>query len=81
MVSDSPTLLLAGAFDPTTPPQNARLAAETLSRAYVFVIPAIGHDAINSHECASVLVAAFLDNPGMRPDSGCLDAGGTPNFK
>ena len=81
VVSDSPTLLLAGAFDPTTPPQNARLAAETLSRAYVFVIPAIGHDAINSHECASVLVAAFLDNPGMRPDSGCLDAGGTPRFK
>ena len=81
LVSDVPTLLLAGAFDPTTPPDNARFAAKTLSRSHLFVIPSIGHGAIDSHECASELVAAFLADPETRPDIGCPDPDELPNFK
>ena len=81
VVSDIPTLLLAGAFDPITPPKFAHFAAATLARAHVFVIPSIGHDAIESHHCASGLVAAFLADPGTRPDVGCLDPDEAPDFK
>ena len=81
MVSDAPTLLLAGDFDPTTPPEFARVAAKTLARSHLFVIPSIGHSAIDSHQCASELVAAFLANPEIRPAIGCPDPDETPDFK
>jgi pimeloyl-ACP methyl ester carboxylesterase len=81
VVSDVPTLLLAGGFDPITPPGNAHFAAATLARSYVFMIPSSGHDTIDSHVCASDLVAAFLADPHTRPDIGCPDPDETPYFK
>ena len=81
VVSDAPTLILAGGLDPTTPPENAAFAAATLSRSYLFVFPSVAHDVIDSHECATDLVAAFLANPGMRPEVDCFDPDETPDFK
>lgn len=81
VVSDIPTLLLAGAFDPITPPENASFAAETLSNSYLFVMPSSGHSAIDSHYCASDLVAAFMADPLTRPNVGCPDPDETPNFQ
>ena len=42
-MSDIPTLLLSGQFDPATPPRFADIAAETLSNSYSFVVPMAGH--------------------------------------
>jgi pimeloyl-ACP methyl ester carboxylesterase len=68
-----PTLLLAGEFDPVTPPEWAELAAESLARASVFVFPAIGHGVLDSHLCATALISAFFEDPDSPRPPDCLD--------
>ncbi len=73
VISDVPTLLLAGEFDPVTPPEWAELAARSLANAEVFVFPAVGHGVLDSHVCAADLVRGFLADPlGARAPQ-CLD--------
>ena len=72
-VSDIPTLLLAGGLDVATPAEYARMTAARLSASHLFVFPATSHDVIDSHQCASDLVAAFLADPAPRPAPGCFD--------
>lgn len=71
--ADVPVLLLAGEFDPVTPPDWAELAARTLPRASLIEFPQIGHGVLDSHECASELVRAFYERPEDTPRIGCLD--------
>ena len=72
VASSVPTLLLAGEFDPVTPPEWAELAAQTLSRAQVFVFPAVGQGVLDSHVCAADLVRAFFDAPEDPEPPVCL---------
>ena len=72
VVSDIPTLLLSGQFDPTTPPKWADLAAETLSNSYSFVIPMAGHGVGIFTPCGQKLMGSFLYRPDQIPDSSCL---------
>jgi pimeloyl-ACP methyl ester carboxylesterase len=67
-----PTLLLAGEFDPVTPPEWAEIAAETLSGSYVFTFPAVGHGVLDSHVCAADLVRAFFEDPLSPRPPDCL---------
>src|SRR5690606_34562659 len=48
VVSDAPTLLLAGGLDPVTPPENAQLAARTLRHSRVLVAAGAGHIVSNA---------------------------------
>jgi tetratricopeptide (TPR) repeat protein len=79
--SDVPTLILAGELDPLTPPENARIAAATLARAQVFVLPMVGHGVLWTEPCAAKIVQAFLQEPARRPDVTCppppFDASGS----
>jgi pimeloyl-ACP methyl ester carboxylesterase len=70
--SDIPTLVMAGKYDPITPPKWAALAASRLSRGYSFVVPNAGHGAVDSGDCPTDMAAAFLDDPTRRPDATCL---------
>ena len=70
--SDVPSLLLAGEFDPVTPPQWAEDAALYLPHAQVFVFPAVGHGVLDSHVCAADLAAAFLADPANPVPPDCL---------
>ena len=72
VVADVPTLLLAGEFDPVTPPEWAELAARRLRHAYVFVFPALGHGVLDSHVCAADLVRNFLADPHAPRAPECL---------
>lgn len=72
VTSSVPTLLLAGEFDPVTPPEWAELAVRTLPAGQVFVFPAIGHGVLDSHVCAADLVRAFLVAPGDPEPPSCL---------
>ena len=65
VVSDIPTLLLSGQFDPTTPPRWADLAAETLSNSYSFVIPMAGHGC-----CCSTIMSPTNWSAKMSPHEG-----------
>ena len=80
MYSDVPTLVLAGDYDPITPPADAQIAAETLSSSYYFEFPGYAHGIVDSGECGNSIIAAFLADPLTEPDGSCIDALEGPVF-
>ncbi len=80
VVSDIPTLLLSGNFDPVTPPVNGEIVGETLSNDYAYVFPANGHGAFLKDECPNSIVEQFLANPDQEPDASCIEELGPPRF-
>lgn len=76
--SDIPTLVLAGEYDPVTPPADGREVAEELERATFVELPALGHGVAFAHECPESIVRRFLDQPTVRPALSCVDAMGPP---
>ena len=72
LVSDLPTLVLSGEFDPVTPPEFGRLVAGHLSNSYFFELPGAGHSGDSTHPCALSITAAFIDDPTTAPDASCI---------
>ncbi|MBZ0303599.1 MAG: alpha/beta hydrolase [Anaerolineae bacterium] len=72
VISDIPTLVTVGEYDPITPPAWARLAASTLSQSYVYEFPAIGHSALFGTDCAVQITTAFINDPNQEPDASCI---------
>jgi pimeloyl-ACP methyl ester carboxylesterase len=75
VISDIPSLIITGAYDPTTPPMYARQIAAQLSHSYYFEFPNQGHTptASDSSGCAMHVVLQFLDDPSTEPDRTCLN--------
>lgn len=73
VVSDVPSLLLAGAFDPVTPVSWAERAAEGLSQSHLIVAPHASHGVFGT-ACGMSVIVAFLDDPTEAPDAACLEA-------
>lgn len=73
VTSDIPTLVMAGKFDPITPPAWAQLVAQGLSKSYYVEVPNGGHGSSLTESCPQSLVAAFLNDPTQKPDTTCLD--------
>ena len=71
LVSDIPTLVLEGQFDPVTPPEYGRLVAENLSNSYFFEFPGVGHDVL-ANGCARSIIGAFVNDPTQAPDAACF---------
>jgi pimeloyl-ACP methyl ester carboxylesterase len=71
LVSDIPTLVLEGEFDPVTPPEYGELVAGYLSNSYFFEFPGVGHD-ILANACAREIAGDFLDDPTRAPDAACI---------
>ncbi|MDQ4076679.1 MAG: alpha/beta hydrolase [Chloroflexota bacterium] len=71
--SDIPVLILAGEFDPVTPPSGGQLVASTLSNAYFYEFPGLGHSMVSERKCAREMVDTFLDDPMSAPDATCLE--------
>lgn len=65
-----PTLVLAGHFDPITPPVFAMAAHDYLSNSQYFQLRAESHGASVS-QCGAVLVDAFINAPGEIIDGSC----------
>ncbi|MCA9883833.1 MAG: alpha/beta hydrolase [Anaerolineae bacterium] len=80
IVSDIPTLLLSGEYDPITPPAWGQLAAETLSHSYFYEVPGVGHAVIFSSLCGRQIAADFIDNPDRSPAHRCLQSAHPPEF-
>jgi pimeloyl-ACP methyl ester carboxylesterase len=81
VTSAVPTLLLAGDYDPATPPDWAESAARHLAHGHLVRFPGIGHGVVASDSCADKVVAAFLANPTAEPASACLADLPGPLFK
>ncbi len=78
--SDIPTLLLAGEYDPYTPPSWAERAAATLPNGYVYEFPGVGHGPLKFLPCAQEIALAFLDDPTVAPAADCIAELGPPSF-
>lgn len=72
VTSEIPTLILAGQFDPITPPQWGQEIADRLPNSYFFEFPTIGHGASSAHSCPEQMTLAFLVDPASSPDEGCI---------
>ncbi len=77
VVSDAPTVLINGQFDPITPPNYGALAKETLSNAVNVTLPGGGHSAILPFDpvgtCGFAITITNIANPG-KPDTSCTSA-------
>ncbi len=78
--SDIPTLVLAGEYDPITPPAWGELVAANLSQSTFIEFPGTGHGVSVSNECAVEVVHSFLADPNVDPDASCLADVGSPSF-
>lgn len=81
-VSDIPSLIIAGSYDPTTPPGYAKQIGAHLSNSYYFEFATLGHTptAADGSGCAMQVVQQFLDNPAAEPQRACLDELEKPAF-
>lgn len=69
--SDVPTLILAGAYDVQTPVSWNKSAFVTLPNALFVEAPMSGHGVITYSDCAGQIVAAFIADPAVPPDTAC----------
>jgi len=75
VVSDIPTLLLSGEYDPVTPPQFAEKTMQTLSNAQHLVAKGQGH-IVSTRGCMPKIVTSFIKDPTTELDTTCMN-----NFK
>jgi pimeloyl-ACP methyl ester carboxylesterase len=65
-----PTLVLAGSYDPITPPEWGRRVASNLEKAYFFEFAHRGHGT-TFYGCPLKLALAFLDQTDHTPSASC----------
>ena len=68
--SDIPTLILAGEFDPVTPPSAGRAVAANLSQSTFIEFAGASHGLLGSSSCANSVITAFLDAREL--DTACV---------
>jgi hypothetical protein len=73
VISDVPTLVLLGRFDPITPPAYAEQAAATLANATVVVHPYGAHGVAFDDPCIDQVMTKFLADPSTTPDTSCVE--------
>jgi pimeloyl-ACP methyl ester carboxylesterase len=73
VVSNIPALVLAGEYDPITPPHYSQLVAENLSHSSYFEFPSTSHGVFSGRGCASDMVMQFLADPSVPPDGACIE--------
>ena len=78
--SQVPTLVLAGSFDPVTPPEGSLRVAEKLENAYYVEFPSKGHSIDEDTSCGLDIKRSFLFDPWSEPDTSCLENEPPPTF-
>lgn len=70
VTGDVPALLFGGTVDPATPLVGLEEVKSKLKNAQAVVVPGAGHDVGGA--CMDQIVAAFLDRPLAKVDTGCV---------
>lgn len=76
---DVPVIVMAGRFDPITPPEGSQRVAEALGLE-LLLFPNAGHGAVGSSPCSRDIWLAFLEDPSADPDTSCMAELGPPDF-
>jgi pimeloyl-ACP methyl ester carboxylesterase len=71
--SSIPTLVLAGEYDPITPPAWGERATRTLGNSQFVLARGLGHGASLGSDCTALVSLAFIDNPTGPLDTTCVD--------
>lgn len=79
-ISDIPTFIFLGEFDPTLSPEYADLFTADLSHSFIVTVPNTGHGVMKSGPCVNNLARAFLNDPTRLPPTDCLAETGRPVF-
>lgn len=77
--SGVPALVLAGGWDPITPPSYSKTAAQQIGAHYV-ELPFHGHGVRGDKTCGAPVIRAFLDDPKIAPASSCTQRRSPPVF-
>lgn len=74
VVSDIPSIIIEGSYDPATPPFMGKQAAQNLANSFYFEFPNAGHvPSLDDPEgCAMQVVLEFLKNPLVEPNRQCV---------
>ncbi|RZJ46448.1 MAG: alpha/beta fold hydrolase [Brevundimonas sp.] len=72
VVADIPTLIFAGEFDPTTPPDWGRRLLVQMSKATFVEMPGLSHGA-SFNRCGGLMAVAFIRDPDTTPDVVCAN--------
>jgi pimeloyl-ACP methyl ester carboxylesterase len=72
VVSDIPALVLAGRFDPITPPAGTEAVARRLPHSTFLLFPANGHGVTGTNDCVDAIEVAFLADPAAPLDTSCV---------
>ena len=75
------TLVLAGEYDPITPPSNGQEVAQDLTHSNYFLFPGQGHGQEYSSDCSDQIISAFEDTPDQRPSGTCISQMTEPAFQ
>lgn len=79
VISDVPTLIFAGEYDPTTPPEWGRRTLAGLKNGYFVELPGMSHVA-GFGACGRSITLAFLRDPSRMPDTSCAARSAAPAF-
>lgn len=71
--SDVPALILAGQFDPITPPAMGESLQAGFPNSYFYTYPGMGHGVIVGGVCPWLMMDAFITDPTQAPDASCID--------
>jgi pimeloyl-ACP methyl ester carboxylesterase len=80
VISDIPTLVLSGVYDPVTPYQWGEEAQSYLPNSWHYIFPNVGHGALDTQDCANLIVLSFLEQPLQQPYDSCIDGVLAPDF-
>lgn len=78
--SSIPTLVLAGSYDPITPPEDGAAVAERLPNAHFVEFPSLGHGVSTAGDCPLGITLRFLEDPMAVPDTSCVALMRPPRF-
>jgi len=80
ITGEIPTLVLAGSYDPITPPTWSKATAAQLTNSTYVEFPGQGHNVFTSNPCAESLRAEFLRDPWSELDLSCVEQEPGPSF-
>jgi pimeloyl-ACP methyl ester carboxylesterase len=71
VISDTPTLIAVGRFDPFSPLPLVQKTARALAESWVVEIPSYGHRVLHL-ECPQAIRNSWIDDPTSPPDTSCI---------
>lgn len=73
VLSDIPAFIMAGEYDPITPPEWGIQVSQNLANSYYAEYPSHGHGISITGDCPTDMAIAFLNDPTTAPDASCIE--------